>query len=160
MTKPDEIAWEEVALLPDCAFAALGSPRLADDAGWLSHQLPYLRVRRSGYGMIYGLAECDGLPIEVGSIAGQAVAIRLEFTNDVADLEAAREGAWTPLGRLRLDESGVIALDKKHQHVEGWHHQVPLPAGWYAAEVFATEDDHVGIRLRAEDALRLRSTEA
>jgi len=92
-----DIVWEEAAFLPDCAFAALGSPRLADDEAWLSHQLPYLRVRRSGYGMIYGLAECDGLPIEVGSIAGRAVAIRMEFTNDVAELETARDGVWTPV---------------------------------------------------------------
>jgi len=104
--------------------------------------------------MIYGLAECDGLPIEVGSIAGRAVAIRMEFTNDVAELETARDGVWTPVGRLRLGADGVIALDKKHQHVEGWSHEVPLPAGWYAAGVFVTGDDHVGIRLRADDALR------
>jgi hypothetical protein len=99
--------------------------------------------------MIYGLAECDGLPIEIGRLGGDVVAARLEFTNDVAELEADHEGRWTPMGRVRLGEDGAIALDKKQQHLEGWCHRVPLPAGWYVAEVFEIQDDHVGIRLRA-----------
>lgn len=150
MTGADDIVWEEVAFLPDCAFAALGHPRLVDDDGWHSHSLPFLRVRGSGYGMIYGLAECDGLPIEIGRIRGEVVAARLEFTNDVAELETLDQGRWVPLGRVRLGDDGAIALDKKQQHLEGWCHRVPLPAGWYVAEVFETEGDHVAIRLRVE----------
>lgn len=151
MTGADDIVWEEVAFLPDCAFAALEDARLVDDDEWQSHPLPFLRVRRSGYGMIYGRAECDGLPIEIGRTrVGEVVAAGLEFTNDVAELEASGQGRWTSVGRLRLGGGGAIALDKKQQHLDGWCHRVPLPAGWYVAEAFETEEDHIAVRLRTE----------
>lgn len=146
------LVWEDHAILPDCAFAALGDPALLADGGWLEHgRLPHLHVRRSGLGMLYGKAECDDLPVEVGRVGDRVVAARLEFTNDVAQLDAVGEGGWVALGRLRIGSRGAVAVDKKHQHLRAWRHRLPLPAGWYRAEVFAWETDHLAIRLVAED---------
>jgi len=144
------VGWETVGCFPDCAYAAVGVRRLVDDDTWVSHRLPFLHVRRSGYEMVYARAECDGLPIEVGRISGEIVAVRLEFTNDVSDLERAGRGNWTALGRLRIGRQGAIATDKKEQEVQGWVHQVALPPGWYTAETFATKDDDLGVRLVAD----------
>ncbi len=145
------IEWEVVAFFAECAHAALGDPRLLDDESWLGHALPYVHVRRSGYGMIYGLAECDGLPLEIGRYRGHIVAVRMEFTSDVAELEASGEGTWQPLGRLRIGDRGAVAGD--HQHLDGRLHRVPLRPGWYLAEAFEHAFHHLGIRLIKEASL-------
>jgi hypothetical protein len=147
-----KIVWEDRGALPDCAFAALGDPALLADGAWVAQgRLPFLQVRRSGLGMLYGRAECDGLPVELGRIGGHAAAARLEFTNDVAELDAARGGNWVALGRLRIGNRGAIAVDMKHRHSPAWRHHLPLPPGWYRAEVFEWDGDHLGIRLLAEE---------
>jgi hypothetical protein len=147
------ITWEDCGVFPDCAFAALGDPALLADTAWRRFgRLPYLHVRPSGLGMLYGKAECDGLPVELGAAAGGAiVAARLEFTHDVAEVEAAGEGRWTTLGRLRIGSRGAIVVDKKHQRLPAWRQHLPLPAGWYRAQSFECRDDHLGIRLIGDD---------
>ncbi len=161
MTERDAlIMWEEVGFLPDCGIAALGDVRLLDDGTWAARPLPFLRALPSGHGMIYGLAECDGLPVEIGRRENRVVAARLEFTNDLAQIEAQGGGRWTELGRLRVDADATVACDKKQQHLAGWMLPVPIPGGWYVAEAFETDDDHLGVRLivhgstRSKDPLR------
>ena len=75
----------------------------------------------------------------------------IEFTNDVAEVEAAGEGRWRTLGRLRVGNDGVIAVDTKHRNMDEWIHHVDLPAAWYAAQAFDYEDDALGIRLMLEE---------
>jgi hypothetical protein len=74
------------------------------------------------------------------------VAARLEFVNDVADLEAAGQGRWSPVGLLRCER--VVAADSKHADQPGYHVELPLPAGRYVGEVFTTDSDLLGIRVR------------
>ena len=145
------IVWEDLGMFSDCAFAGLGDAGLVGDNSWLSDRgWPRLQVRPSGLGMIYGKAEVDGLPVEIGRVGPGVVAARLEFTHDVAELDAATEGRWEQVGRLRIGRRGAVAVDAKHPHTEGWNHPLPLAAGWYRAEVFRIPDDHLGIRLIAE----------
>jgi len=148
--------WETVGIFPDCAFAALGDTRLTDDDTWrrdsAAFPFPGLFTIDGGYGMVYGLSEEDGVPIEIGRIAGEIVGARIEFTNDVSALEARGKGSWQSLGRLRIGPEGAVALDKKQQDVEWegqhpWRHALPLPTGWYVAETFLYEGDHLGIRI-------------
>lgn len=146
----EPITWEEVAYLPDCAVAALGDVRLAADDGWLRHPLPYVHVRRSGYGMLYALAECDGLPVEIGHVSKQIVAVRLEFVHDVVELEAEKQGRWQSLGRIRIGRDGAIAADTRRQLSEAWQYRVDVPPGLYIAQVFKAENDELGIRLMRE----------
>jgi hypothetical protein len=140
-----------VGFFPDCAFAAIGDPRLLDDGAWLEyaqdHGLPFLRVRRSGLGMIYGRAECDGLPVEMGYRGSDAVGARLEFTDDVAELAATHSGDWHTLGDIRIGSSGAVAVDKRRPADDRREHRLALPAGWYAAQIFEHGRDHLGIRL-------------
>ncbi len=142
-----DVVWERVALLPDCAFAALGATEVVDDEDWAGRGLPFLTVRPDGLGMLYGRAECDGLPIEIGLRLGEPVAARMEFTDDVAKLEERHRGRWLTLGELRIGSDGAVAVDKKHQHLDAWRVELPLPAGTYRAQVFESGDDHLGIRL-------------
>lgn len=151
----DEFVWGDINVFVDCAFAAIGDVRLFDDDTWLDRGLPCLYRRRSGYGMLYGLAECDGLPIEGCWRADDLIGIRLEFTNDVTELEHSGAGHWAVLGRLRIGTGGAVVCDKKQQHLEEWRMTVPLPGGWYTCEAFETGSDHLGIRVMAEDARRL-----
>lgn len=143
-----ELSWEALTYFPTCATAAIGDPRLMDDEAWRLRATPFLRVRRSGYGMLYGLAETDGLPIEVGRRDGVTAVARMESTNDLAELEAAGEGGWVSLGRLRIGDRGAIAACIERADVSTV--EVPLSAGWYSAETFRTNDDDLGIRLVAE----------
>lgn len=145
-----DVVWDWVAIMPDCAFAALGDPRLIGDETWLKFGLPFLEVRRSGLGMVFGQAECDGLPVEVGRRGDEIVAARLEFTIDVAKEERKGRGHWAVMGRLRIGSRGGVALDAKHPNHERWCHRLPLASGWYRAEVFEHRGDHLGIRLVAE----------
>jgi hypothetical protein len=112
--------------------------------------LPFLKVRRSGYGMIYGKAQCDFPPIELGYLAGVAVALKMEFTDDVGDLEAAADGGWHTLGELRIGGKGAVVLDANKSDA-AWRQDVDLPAGWYLAQTYQWGDDHLGIRLLARD---------
>jgi hypothetical protein len=149
MPKPADLLWTETARFPDCAVAGLGDPGLVNDHEWLSHGLPCVIVRRSGLGMLYGKAESDGLPVEIGQLAGVTVAARLEFTSDVRDVEAAGAGQWEDIGRLRVGRRGAIAVDLKVPHRAQF--DLPLPPGWYRAEVFMmVGGDHLGIRLISE----------
>ena len=150
MTRAKKLKWEDVGWFSDCALAAVGDTRLLDDDAWVSHDEPYLRVRRSGYGMIYAMAQCDGLPVEIGRLGDNVVAARLEFVSGVDRLEASKKGRWKKMGRLRIGKDGALALDQFRGDYKRWCHRVPLAAGWYAAEVFKTKHDHLGIRLRAE----------
>lgn len=125
----EEIEWEDIGIFPDCAFAALGDPSLLDDEGWVEDSLPALRLRESGAGMLYGLGECDGLPVEIARRSGVVVGARLEFTDDVAALEAAGEGRWVAIGTLHIGGEGAVAVDKKHEHVEGYLHHPAASTG-------------------------------
>lgn len=142
------LVWKVLYEISTCAVACIGDPRLLTDDRWRSQPLPYLRVRRSGYGMLYATAETDGLPVEVGYRSGQIVAVRLEFTDDVADLEAAGEGAWTRFGSVRIGSKGTVASGI--EGVDQWTVEVPLPEGRYVGEVFSTPSDDLGIRLVPE----------
>jgi hypothetical protein len=146
-----EMVWEQVAQFPDCAFGAIGDPRLLGDVAWLAHAqirgLPFLKVRRSGLGMLYGRAECDGLPVEVGRVSAAPMVARMEFTNDLAELEADANGRWRTLGELRIGGRGAVAVDKQHERREAWRHRLRLQTGWYRGQVFECGDDHLGVRL-------------
>lgn len=138
-------------MFPDCAFAAIGDAGMVADQRWLDSPRQYsLIVEPNGLGMLHGLAQCDDLPVEVGRLGSEIVAARLEFTSDVAEVEAKGKGSWTPLGRLRIGRGGAIAVDMKMRHLSGWLHRLPLAMGWYRAEVFLMPRMHLGIRLVAE----------
>lgn len=94
--------------------------------------------------MLHGLAETDGLPVEIGRRGNKVVAARLEFTNDIDDLERNREGRWTELGELRIGSRGAVAATWDG---DLWTVELPMPAGDYRAETFSTADDDIGIRL-------------
>ena len=146
-----DIRWEDVALFPDCAFAALGDASMVDDQRWLKGFRQHAFVRQPhGLGMVYGLAECDDLPVEIGRTGSHVIAARLEFTSDVADVAAGGSGSWKDVGRLRIAEEGAIAVDMKMRHETGWVHRLPLPAGWYTAQVFLMDWRVLGIRLMAD----------
>jgi len=102
--------------------------------------------------MVYGLCEEDDVPIEIGRIDGEIVAARVEFTNDVRELEAAGKATWEHFGDLKIGAERGVAIDAKQHATEWdgqypWHHDLPLPAGTYAAEACIWDSDHVGIRL-------------
>jgi hypothetical protein len=150
MAEMTEIVWEQVGLMPDCAFAALGDPSLLGDDAWVGKGFPSLQRRSSGLGMLYGQAECDGLPVELGRLSAEIVGARLEFTNDVAKLERSGAGHWSSVGRLRIGRRGGVALDAKMPNKAEWCHKLPLPGVWYQAEAFEYRGDHLGIRLIAK----------
>jgi hypothetical protein len=149
MFNRDDISWEDVGFMLDCSQAALGDIGFLEDDGWLGDSQPCLRTDDGGYGMLYADASCDGLPVEIGTVDGCIVAARLEFTYDVDELDSAGEGCWVSRGSLRIGDEGAVALDKKHQHVEGWTHRIALAPGRYDAEIFDWEGDCLGIRLVA-----------
>ena len=144
------LVWARVAVMADCAVAAIGDPeavdapadRDRDRRGWI--QL----MAESGLGMVCGFAETDGLPVEIGIAGSSVIAARLEFVDDVADLEAAGEGAWEDLRLIRCDR--VVATDLKSPNRPACRVELPLAAGVYRAVVFRTSTgDAVGIMLKA-----------
>jgi hypothetical protein len=150
----ETLVWEEISFFAECSVAALGDPRLVGDVTCLQPPLPRLHVRRSGYGMIYGCAECDDLPIEAARLGGEIIAVRIEFTTDVAELEAAGEGRWVPLGDLRIGAAGAVAVDHHHEYLQESRRQIPIAAGWYEASAFMSPADHLGIRIARRCGLR------
>jgi hypothetical protein len=81
-----------VRSVPARGRVALGDTRLSRDESWRSQSFPCVQTNADHYGMLYGLAVEDGLPVEVARSSGQLVGIRIEFTNDVVELEAIGEG--------------------------------------------------------------------
>lgn len=142
--------WEVVAVLPDCALAVLGDDTLLDDDTWLEEGSPCLIVRPDGRGILHAIAECDGLPVEVVRQGDAVVAVRLEFVDDVRDVEEAGEGRWETVGRVHVGDAGVLAVDMKMRHRDEWREHVPLQPGWYRAETFDADGECVGIRLVSE----------
>lgn len=144
---PAMIEWEDCGFMLDCAYGALGDTRLLDDDRWIECRLPNVMTDDDGFGMIYATAECDGLPVEVGRIDGAVVAVRLEFTDDVAEMVAASEAKWETIGRVRIGEQGALALDKKQQHLDPWKVAFEVPAGRYDAQACMWDGECLGIRL-------------
>ena len=144
---PAMIEWEDCGYMLDCAYGALGDTHLLDDDRWMEYEWPTVVTDDDGFGMIYATAECDGLPVEVGRIDGAVVAVRLEFTDDVAEMVAATEAQWETIGRVRIGAQGALALDKKQQHLDPWNFQLEVPAGWYDAQACMWDGDCLGIRL-------------
>ncbi len=138
----------------DCAYGALGDARLVDDGQWIEHRLPTVVTDDEGFGMIYATAECDGLPVEVGRIGGDVVAVRLEFTCDVAEMEAVGEARWETIGRVRIGEQGAVALDKKQQHLDLWKWALDVPADWYDAQACMWDGECTAIRLLRTPGIR------
>lgn len=105
------IVWETLAIMPDCAFAALGDPSLAGDTTSSRKGWPGLEVRSGGLGMLYGQAECDELPVELGRVSTEIAAARLEIHERCREARARGRRRWTVLGRLRIGSKGGVALD-------------------------------------------------
>lgn len=142
-------SWEAERVFGTVTFAALGDPALIDDDEWRRGDMPLLRVRDDGLGMIFAPAEADDVPVELLREGPEIVAARMEFVDDVAELESSGEGAWVSHGRLRIGESGAVGLA-----LEGSFRlsiAVDLRSGWYRAESFAAKGDVLGLRLTADE---------
>lgn len=147
------IEWEDLQVFPECVVAGLGDESLEYEERWsegTEFPFPQLFNSGSGFGMLYGLAEADGIYTETGSLDGVLVGARIEFVNDIARLLEAGEGEWRRLGFMRVGSRGAIAIDKRQQQTPDYHssrHEIPLPEGWYEAETFISDRDHLGLRL-------------
>ena len=109
-------------------------------------------------------------PVEKGFAGADVVAIRVEQVNDIAELA----GEWSEIGRLSLDSPRCVVLDPMmpipDQAMEllrsfptedtdlctatGYILGALLSttAGSYLVEIFSTEDDTLGVRLRLPPA--------
>ena len=88
------LSWTTLGYLPSVGFAGLGDPAAARRPDNRTKERTWIEANA----MVVGIAETDGLPVELGSDGTGAVAARLEFTNDLADLTFAGRGK---LGRCR-----------------------------------------------------------
>ncbi len=147
---PALIEWESIDIFIDCAFAVLGDRSLLSDPRWRETQWPALLTGRGGLGMLLGLAECDFMPVEVGRVGESVVGARLEFGQGVTEIERAGSGRWEALGCMSIRSDGAVAADLRSPKDRLC--ALPLPAGWYGAEVFNCEADHFGIRLITDTA--------
>lgn len=139
------MVWEVLTYFPTCAIASLGDRVLLHDDSWRSSPMPFVLADSAGVGTVYGLAESDGVPVEIAQRDGRVVGVRIEFTDDVDRLESAGEGRWVELGQIRIGPGGAVAAALEADDTSLV--EVPLLEGRYRAETFATSSDDLGIRL-------------
>jgi hypothetical protein len=145
----DDLEWDTIGRMPDCAIAAVGDHRLFGDGGCSGGRLPGVVKRAGGYGLVYARAECDGLPVEVATSGGATIAARLQFTSDVAALQACGVGRWLPSGSVRMGSGAAAAFDTRHHGPpSAWFYPLRLAGGSYLVEAFCHEGDCLGVRLR------------
>ena len=109
-------------------------------------------------------------PVEKGFVGADVVAVRLEQVNDIAELA----GSWAEIGTLSLDSPCCVVLDPKmpipDQALELLRSSptedtdlctatgyilgalLSTTVGSYLVEIFSTEDDTLGVRLRVQPA--------
>ena len=81
--------------------------------------------------------------MEAVSTDGLVTQLRMEFTDDVADLA----GTWKPIGELDLRSGRCLATDPyADATVSGC--VVDVEPGIYTVEVFEDEGDTLGVKLR------------
>ena len=92
------------------------------------------------------------VPLEVALVGEQRVAARMEFVNDVAELD----GDWVPVGHITITRGRAVACDP-FCHGAGYRRSFRLPRGQYVAEVFRHKVpgrrrlEALGLRIRLDE---------
>lgn len=128
----EPLSWTTLGYLQSAGFAGLGDPAAARRPEAETEGRTWIEAGA----MVVGIAETDGLPVELGSDSTGPVAARLEFTNDLRDLTSRGEGEWVDVGELQCEV--LVAVDVIYATEDRFRIALPLPAGRYRALKYAS----------------------
>ncbi|MDP1792577.1 MAG: hypothetical protein Q8K63_00460 [Acidimicrobiales bacterium] len=144
-----DLTWEDATVFHSCGFLLLGDARLNIESLKEVETLPALWKTNDMIGGVVAQAECDALPIEIGSSEFGVVAIRALFTDDAPDLAEAGDAEWHYLGAFRIADE-AIACDAKYPDNPDFSIRLKPVGEAFLAHALMWDGDCLGVRILAE----------